>query len=286
MPDDGIFEALLAGDAYIDLSGWRKVAVSGNDASAWLNDLVSADLTGLAARQSRRSLLLSPTGQVRADFTVMLYRDRFLLLQDPAQAHAIDGLLDRYVLSSDVVLENLSKNLVLFAFPDRSELPVIGGDAVTPSCLGPGIDVLSDTGSHKEMLEALAPVFRKAEAEAVEAWRVFRGIPRVGVDVGEDDLPQEGGLQGAVSFDKGCYVGQETVAKVRNLGHPRRLLLHLEASGRVSTGEPVCVDSVEVGRVTSGAWTPRGARALAKVRWTAKRGPFMTAGGVRLEPVV
>jgi tRNA-modifying protein YgfZ len=285
MPDDGIFEALLAGDGFVDLSDWRKVAVSGSDASAWLNDLVSADLTGLAARQSRRSLLLSPTGQVRAGFTVMPYRDGFLLLQDPAQPHALDGLLDRYVLSSDVALENLSKDLTLFAFPDRREPPGIGGDAVTPSCLGPGIDVLSDAGSHEEMLEALAPVFRKAAMEDVDTWRVFRGIPRVGVDVGEEDLPQEGGLQEAVSFEKGCYVGQEAVAKVRNLGHPRRLLLHLEASGRVSAGETVCVDSIEVGKVTSAVRTPRGARALAKVRWTAKGGPFMTTGGVRLDPV-
>ena len=281
-----MFEALLAGRAFVDLSSWRKIAVSGRDAFSWLGDLVSADLTGVGPERARRSLLLSPTGRVRAEFTVTVYEGDLLLLQDAAQPHPIDALLNRYVLSSDVALRNRAGDLALFALPDRSEPLEIGGAALSvPSCLGPGMDAISPMPAHDEVGAALASTLRRAEEEDLESWRVFRGIPRVGADVGEDDLPQEGALEEAVSFGKGCYVGQEAVAKVRNLGHPRRLLLHGEASGPVRTGESVCADGAEVGKVTSVSQTPRGVRALLKVRWDARRGPFVTAGGTQLVPL-
>ena len=258
----------------------------GDDAFAWLNDLVSADLTGLRTGQSRRSLLLSPTGQVRADFAVLGHEPGFLLLQDPTQPHPIDALLERYVLSSDVALEDRTEEVALFALPSRSEpLALHAADVSIPSCLGDGMDALVPMDRHADVTAALAQTLLRAEMDDVETWRIFRGIPRFGVDVTEEDLPQEGALDDAVSFNKGCYVGQEAVAKVRNLGHPRRLLLQMEATAGVSPGEPVYVDGTEVGRVTSAAQTAGGTRAFAKVRWTAKEGPFSTAGGAPLAPV-
>ncbi len=260
--------------------------MTGNDAFAWLNDLVSADLTGLGTGQSRRSLLLSPTGQVRADFTVLALDPGFLLLQDPAQPNPIDALLERYVLSSDVALEDRTEEMALFAIPNRSEPPdLVGADFSTPSCLGDGVDALVPMARHADVATALTQTLLRAGMDDVEVWRIFRGIPRFGIDVTEEDLPQEGALEDAVSFNKGCYVGQEAVAKVRNLGHPRRLLLQVEAATGLSPGEPVCVDDTEVGRVTSAAQTPRGTRAFAKVRWASKEGPFTTAGRAPLAVV-
>ncbi len=287
MSQPGTLERLLAGQAFIDLSSWRKLAVSGSDAFAWLNDLISADLTGLARGESRRSLLLSPTGRMRADFTVTPYRDGFLLLQDFVHPHAIERLLGRYVLSSDVVLDDVTDEVGLLAFPDRFEQPPQVDDAVlaTPSCLGSGTDMLIPMEQREEVAAMLANVLLKANTNDVEVWRVFRGFPRFGVDVGEDDLPQEGALTDAVSFEKGCYVGQEAVAKVRNLGHPRRVLVRVEASGPLTAGEPVCVDGTEVGTVTSAVETPKGTRGLAKVRWAARDGRFATPGGVGVAPV-
>jgi folate-binding protein YgfZ len=284
--ESGAFEALLTGRAFVDLSPWRKISVTGNDAFAWLNDLVSADLTGLRTGQSRRSLLLSPTGHIRADFTVLRLERGFLLLQDSAQPQQIDELLERYVLSSDVALEDRTEEVALFALPSRSEPPdLAAADFSIPSCLGDGIDALVPMDRHADVAASLAQSLLRADMEDVEAWRIFRGIPRFGVDVTEEDLPQEGALEEAVSFNKGCYVGQEAVAKVRNLGHPRRLLLHMEAATGISPGEPVCVDGTEVGRVTSTVRTLGGTRAFARVRWAAKGGPFTTAGGAPLAPV-
>ena len=281
-----MFEALRAGKALVDLSSWRKTAVFGVDAFRWLNDLVSADLKGLGSGESRRSLLLSPTGRIRAVFSVVVYREGFLLLQDPAQPRPIDEVLNRYVLSSDVVLEDQTGDLALFAVPERSERLEIGGvDLFAPSGLGPGIDAICPMDRHDDVVAALTKTFQSARMEDIEAWRAFRGIPRFGVDATEDDLPQEGGLEEAVSFEKGCYLGQEAVAKVRNLGHPRRLVLHLEAETRVAVGESVCVEATRVGQVTSAAEAAKGTRVLVKVRWDAKAGPFVTPGGAQLAPV-
>ena len=96
--------ALEAGRAFVDLSSLRKVRVTGDDAQGWLHDLVTTDVASLAHGQARRSLLLTPTGRIRADFMVGRDDEGFLLLQHPEQAGSIGDLLLPYVLSSDVTL--------------------------------------------------------------------------------------------------------------------------------------------------------------------------------------
>jgi tRNA-modifying protein YgfZ len=278
---------LAEGGAFADLSLWRKVAVSGTDTGPWLQDLVSADIGDLAAGQACRSLLLTPTGRIRAEFTVARTPEAWLLLQDPAQPRAIDDLLSLYVLSSDVVMEDRTDELALFAVPGRTE-PLGATPALisSPSCLGggKGIDVIGPAGDHEALSTALEHLFARAGNEAVQDWRVRAGIPRFGVDATEDDLPQEAGLADLVAFDKGCYLGQEAVARVRNLGHPRRLALFLEAPGSVSPGNEVRSGGQDVGTVTSAAPRDGGTVVIARIRWQAREGPFETASGVALVP--
>jgi hypothetical protein len=109
-------------------------------------------------------------------------------------------------------------------------------------------------------------------------------MPKVGVDVLERDLPPEAGLDDAVAYGKGCYLGQEAVAKMRNLGHPRRAVLAFRGEGRVSAGEPVKVDGREVGHVTSAAVIGGRSHVLARVAWDAVGAVVATSAGVRLEP--
>lgn len=285
--DPANVELIAAGGAFVDLSSWRKVAVSGAEALAWLDDLVSADIRDLEPGQARRSLLLSPTGRVRAEFTVAAPGGALYLLQDPAQTNDIGALLGPYVLSSDVVLEDRSGHLGLFSFPARSEPPAVPGASFSiPSCAGRrGVDLIVSPGSRDDVRSALAAAYREATMEDLEAWRVISGIPRVGVDVSGEDLPQEGGLEDAVSFDKGCFVGQEAVAKVRNLGHPRRVLRRVQAEGSVAAGDRILHDGREAGEVTSAADATTGSIALARVRWEQRAGPFRTEHGIDLIPV-
>jgi folate-binding protein YgfZ len=278
--------ALISGRAFADLSSWRKVAVSGGEALEWLNDLASADLSDLGPGRARRSLLLSPTGRIRAEFTVAVPDGNLLLIQDPAQPAPIDALLAPYVLSSDVQLEDRTDDLALYAFPGRSGSPDSVGAAIwTPSCTGAGVDLLALAEDHDFLLSSLQKAYALAGWEALEAWRIAAGIPRFGVDAVEDDLPQEGGFAEAVSFEKGCYLGQEAMAKVRNLGHPRRIVVHLAAGDAVSPGDAVETGGERVGEVTSATATDGHWRLLARVRWKARGDALRTAAGVRLDPV-
>jgi folate-binding protein YgfZ len=279
-------DALMSGRAFADLSSWRKVAVSGGEALEWLNDLASADISALGPGRARRSLLLSPTGRIRAEFTVAVPGGNLILIQDPAQRTAIDALLEPYVLSSDVQLEDRTGDLAIYAFPGRSASPDSPRTAVsTPSCTGAGADLIALAEDHDFLLSTLSNSYTLAGSEALEAWRIAAGIPRFGVDALEEDLPQEGGFADAVSFEKGCYLGQEAMAKVRNLGHPRRIVVHLAAGDAVSAGDAVESSGERVGKVTSAAASDGHWRLLAKVNWKARGDALRTAGGVRLDPV-
>ena len=299
-PDD--LQALASGQGFVDLASWRKVSVSGEEAISWLDRLVSADLSDLSPNLARRTLLLSPTGRVRAEFTVAVPGGPVVLLQDPAQPEPVHELLRPYVLSADVVVEDRTDELALLSFPGREDAPDAPGAARSaPSCVGRGSDLISPTEDRRSLLGSLEERFRRVDDDVLQAWRVLAGIPRVGVDVGPEDLPPEAALDEAVSYDKGCFLGQEAVAKLRNLGHPRRVLVALESEAAVAVGDPVlvdggggatgaevgadvAVDGARAGRVTSAADVAGRIVVLASIRWVARDGPFRTERGARLRP--
>jgi folate-binding protein YgfZ len=271
-------EALERERAFAELHDWRLLVVRGTDARSWLHDLVTADVRTLESGTARRSLVLSPTGRIRADLHVATHDDGFLLLQDPAQPEAVEGILAPYVLSSDVELIDVSRALAAFA--------VLGGDAAeddatvwTPSPIGVGAGVVVDAGQPARRLRtALAADLVEAFPEALERWRIRRGTPRMGADFGVEALPAEAGLEGAIDFTKGCFLGQESVAKVRNLGHPPRAILSVRSGNRLEVGMPVRAGDVTVGEVTSVA-TDDVSLGIVRVRWAAAGGPLLTPVG-------
>jgi tRNA-modifying protein YgfZ len=274
--------ALDSGRAFADLTMWRKIAVRGADARAWLNDLLSADLGGLEPGSSRRSLLLSATGRVRAGITVLHRNEDLILVQDPIQDTPIDQALDPYVLSSDVALEDVTGSLGLLAFLGASPGGGAGvpSDITTrPSVLGTGFDVLFQESSLQDARNsALDGGLTEATPEAIEAWRILGGRARVGVDLGEDALPQEVEADDLIGYRKGCFLGQEAVAKVHNLGHPPFVLLAVTARSKVSAGDPVRADGSDAGMVTSAEPTDRsGSAAIVRVRWASREGGLVVS---------
>ena len=276
--------ALEAGRAFVDLSMWRKVRVGGSEAIAWLNDLLSAELDGLAPATSRRSLLLSPTGRVRAEVAVLADDQGFVLIQDPGQDGGIDDALAPYVLSSDVAVHDVTAELGLLAFPgvpaDRQSN--LGPGVVSrPSVLGSGFDLLSSSEDvDAARAGASGAGLTEAMLEALEAWSIRRGRPRVGVDLGPDALPHEAEVGDLIDYHKGCFLGQEAVAKVRNLGHPPFVLLAVSGNGPLSPGDPVRADGADVGLVTSADVTgaPETA-AIVRVRWASREADLRSADG-------
>lgn len=269
--------ALFEGRAFVDLSGWWKVHAVGREARAWLDDLITARVADLEEGAARRSLLLTPTGRIRADFTVAGLPEGFLLVQEPRQPEPLVRLLAPYLLSADVELRDRTHDLGLLAFPSRSAPPP--GRVSSPSCLGSGFDLRLEPG---ETADAATREAMEADAEAVEEWRVLAGAARFPVDLGPDSLPQEAGLDHAIEYAKGCFLGQEAAAKVRNLGHPPFVVLAMRADRTAHPGEPVRDEDREVGVVTSVAEADGRPAVIARVRWGAREAELRTAGGAVL----
>ncbi|MGZ8630192.1 MAG: CAF17-like 4Fe-4S cluster assembly/insertion protein YgfZ [Actinomycetota bacterium] len=275
--------ALDRGLAWVDLSEFRKVRVGGHDARAWLHDLVTTDVASLGPWDSRRTLLLDPTGHIRADLHVAFDGEGFWLLQPSDQEEHIGEVLGRYVLSSDVQLEDRSASTRLIALPGLPD-----GRAATgfrPSVLGDGVDLLTDLDD-----EGGAPLDERVQVgpEAVEVWRIRRGVARMGPDFDRTSIPAEADLSSVIDATKGCFLGQESVARVRNLGHPPRVLRHLVTAAPVDTGSEVFDDrGHSVGRVTSAAKDHASERTslLAAIRWDARDGLLRSDSGVALRPV-
>jgi tRNA-modifying protein YgfZ len=275
-------EALENDNAFAELLGWRVVAVRGTDATAWLHDLITADVEGLSAGQSRRSLLLSPTGRIRADLHVARQDGSFLLLQEERQPEAVDAILEPYVLSSDVELENRSERSVIVAL--LGGIAAEDGDdglVLAPSVLGPGHDVIVPPGEPvvrlRDRLRERGVV--EVTPQSLETWRIRRGAVRMGSDFGPDALPAEAGLEDTIDLTKGCFLGQESVAKVRNLGHPPWVLRLVRSQARLAPGDLVLGDGVTVGEVMSAAVDDGGTDAIVRIRWAAASEPLSTSSG-------
>jgi folate-binding protein YgfZ len=269
--------ALAEGRAAIDLRGYRTVHVAGADARRWLHDLITTDVASLRPGEARRSLLLDPTGHIRADLQVACDDLGFWLFQAPDAGPDIAAALAPYVLSSAVDLEDRTGRVRLMAIPGPDA--AIGNFA--PSSIGPGADLLLD-----DTHSAPPPGRTLVEHAAAEVWRIRTGRARMGVDFDERSIPAEAGLDATIDTTKGCFLGQESVARVRNLGHPPRVLVHLRAAAPVEPGAGVVTaDDAEAGTVTSAAADVGGSIVLASIRWQARSGSLGTADGVRLVPV-
>ncbi len=267
--------ALEDGRGFVDRSEDRAVVVRGADARGWLGDLVTADIASLVPGSSRRSLLLSPTGRIRADMWItQIDDDAFLVVQASDQPEPVDDLLRPYVLSSAVRVEPASDERSVLLFPAREEIVFARGD---------------DRSALRGRSPGSGSI--RVDERAFEIWRVCRGDPRMGIDFEAGSLPAEAGLERLIDVTKGCFLGQESVAKVRNLGHPPTVLRHLRCDTHVIAGTSVSAAGEgsaggAVGVITSTAPARDGGTVLlARVEFRAIGASLRAADRSPLSPV-
>ena len=266
-------EALASGDAFAVLEGYVRTAVTGADAVAWLNDLLTAEIAALAPGGVRRSFLLTPTGRIRTEVWAIRRERGVDLIERSDEPRSIAALLGPYVLSSDVAFAE--PDPVAIVTMPSARVADIADDEVSraagvhpaaPSTLGAGADLIATAGRLGEVREGLTSVgAREVATAAAEALRVRRGIPRWRVDVLADSFPVGARVDDAVAQAKGCFLGQEAVAKIRNLGHPPTVLRHLTTSRVAHAGDVVRSRDDPVGEVTSSAPAPIGSILLVRV---------------------
>jgi folate-binding protein YgfZ len=276
-PDEGVAahygdpareqRAIATGGAFVDRSNRGVVTVTGPDRLTWLHSLTSQHLERLAPGETAEALVLSPQGHLEHHLTLTDDGTRTWVHVEPGTADALAGYLNsmRFMLRVEVADLSGTHGVLSFLTETDSPTPPIKdtleaevGARGTASAFGVGG---RDFILEKERIADIAgkPGVPVAGMWAYEAARIAAHAPRPGVDTDHKTLPHEAGLIGtAVHLNKGCYRGQETVARVHNLGHPPRrlVLLHLDGSADrlPAHGSPITLaDGTQVGFVGSAA---------------------------------
>src|SRR4051812_17356151 len=294
----GSNQVIDRGCALLDRSARGKLALTGGEAKSFLAGQVTSDVESLSAGAGQYAALLTHKGKMLGDLRILDLGDELWLDTERVALQALFDTIRRAKIGYDVELHKRTVQQALFSLLGPRSRELAGadaaglGDAEHASARGElgvlvttdlGVDVIcaaEEAGDVRARLEAAGAV-PVSEADA-EVRRVETGRPRYGVDLDESVIPQEAGLnERAVSFTKGCYVGQETVARLYYKGKPNRHLRGLRLAAPVETGTPLSFGGREVGRVGSSVVSPRfGPIALALVRREAGVGDVVDAGGV------
>ena len=296
------YEACTRGCGVVDRSAAGKLLLVGEEAAGFLDGQVSNDIATLERGRGRYATLLTNKGRILADLRVLHREDGLLLVCERPALQALFDQLRRGMIGWKVALEKRTLQLGLLslvgpqadAIARAAALPVPGpeehdvaGDVVRTDV---GLDVLPVAERTEELRAALVAAGATEVPEAAaEVLRVERGRPRHGLDLDDGVMPEEAGIvDRAVSFTKGCYVGQETVARLHWKGKPNRHLRGLRLSAPAAHGDPVVAGEREVGRVGSAVVSPRlGPIALAILRREIAPGDRVAvgAGGASAEVV-
>jgi hypothetical protein len=280
---------LADGEGFVDLSHRAVVTVTGPDRLSWLHSLTSQHLSGLRPGQSTQALVLSPNGHVEHDLRLLDDGETTWISAEPGSAPSLVAFLDsmRFLLRVDV-RDVTAERAILWQ-------PVTSAHPDLPSYVdGRGRQLFVP---REQLRETAAAAGSPAGIGAYEALRVAAGEPRLELEIDHRTIPHEVGLLAtAVHLDKGCYRGQETVARVHNLGRPprRMVLLHLDGSRETlpGAGTELVVDEAQVGRLgTAVHHYELGPIALAVVKrnvpdeLTVRVGDGDEAMAARIEPL-
>ncbi len=215
----------------------RCVTITGADRLRWLNGVVTCDLAKLRAGVAMYGLLTEKKGKILTDLVAVERVDRLTLALPAETREATLAVLDHYIVMEDVEVEMSDEAVYLLYGPRAADVAAAAGQggASRGGALswGPIAGAATFTSDPKAARDAmLAAGARVTTEDAWEGVRVVLGLPRFGKDFDSSFYPQEAALEKiAISFDKGCYVGQEVIYMLENRGHVQRKLVRLESSG-------------------------------------------------------
>ncbi|MEM1303251.1 MAG: glycine cleavage T C-terminal barrel domain-containing protein [Planctomycetota bacterium] len=259
----GDYQRLLERRGRVPFDGWSSVVASGSDAATLLNNFCTQDIPKLAVGDACEAFFPNTGGRVLAFGWVWKSAESTCrVVLGSGRANVLAEHLDRYVIREDVTL-TVSDEPLSLAWSSDGAGDGSGdgsiGDAVPLPAFGEGARLSLGTPSPSDAIAAAA----------FEAFRIEQRVPLDGADTDDTVIPQEVDRNAtAISFTKGCYLGQETVARLDALGRVKRKLRLLRLGGDAAPGDELTVDGKAAGRVTSVSWSPkhRSVIALAYVK--------------------
>lgn len=296
--------AVRRGAGLFDREGRGLLVVRGGDRARWLNGMITNDVSKLMPGPERsgcHALLLTPIGRIVAELHVLLRPDAFWLETERERVAPARARLEKLLIADDVTLADESERFVRLAVEGPRALEIVRAaadeagaleDLKRDACLdlrlaGAAIVAFASGWSGEPALQLFVPReaaaavrdsivaagaprgLVEAGAGVLETLRIEAGVPRFGTELSEQVLPPEARLEGAISYTKGCYTGQEIIARMRSRGSPSHLLVGLALDGPPLPlpGDAICAGGRSIGEVTSATLSPAaGAIALAFVR--------------------
>jgi folate-binding protein YgfZ len=297
---DGQYRALREEAGFLPRER-AALIVRGPDAAEYLQGQLTNDIEAIDPERGRYAALLDRKGHLVADMRVLrlsqAHADQIWLDTEPLALPALHKHLETYKIGREVEVEDSTSDwaitsLIGPAASALAEIPPLpeehaqhylerDGVRVLAVATDLGVDLITrpaDAGAVRDQLVA-AGAAQVSEA-AAEIVRVESGRPRFGLDMGPEAMPAEAGItERAVDFEKGCYIGQEPVARLHYRGKPNRTLRGLRLSGPAEPGEPLQLGDREVGTIGTAAISPGlGPIALAIIRREADEGDRVAVG--------
>ncbi len=281
----------------LDRSGRGKLLLRGAESAEYLQGQLTNDVEALAPGEGCYAALLDRKGHMQADMRVLcLAEDEIWVDTEPEALAATRRHLEMYKIGRDVELEDLTAGRAILSLLGPRSADLAGAPPLRPyasaslavggiDCLAVGtalgIDLIATAGDAGRLRAFLAGSGApEVEFEAVEILRIEAGTPRFGAEMDAATMPAEAGIvEAAVDFEKGCYIGQETVARLHYRGKPNKHLRGLRLSAPAAAGAALRLGEKEVGTVGSSCVSPAlGPIALAIVRREAEPGAELAVG--------
>ncbi|MCA1660162.1 MAG: hypothetical protein LC642_06465 [Verrucomicrobiaceae bacterium] len=252
--------------ALFDLSARCKFRITGADRLRYLNGQITNDLRKATESVAIHACVLNAKGRVDADVFIAAETDSFLLDAEAEARDALAARLERYIIADDVQVEDVTEQLALFHVIGRPVPSLPGALPITKAERYGlvGADVWLPRAAESAARETLAAAVPMCDERRAETFRIERGIPRFGFELGNEIIPIEANLEAAtVDYGKGCYIGQEVISRMKMSGQTNKRLYGLLPEHPLSRGMRLTVGGKEVGWVTSVAWSDRLGKRIA-----------------------
>ncbi|HYA18775.1 MAG TPA: hypothetical protein VEF06_14980 [Bryobacteraceae bacterium] len=291
------FQSLEHAAGLIDLSSRGRIRVTGEDRARLLHAMTTNHIQQMKPGDGVYAFFLNAQGRILADVYVLCFEDHFLLDTEPETRQKVFEHLDHYIIADDVTLEDVTADTFALGLEGPKASEIAGRAGVEPphhrfshvrwgdycvaaiAATGPsGIRIYGPAADKEEaiaFLEGAGAV--SASAEDAETARIENFVPKYGCDITEHTLPQETQQMHAVHFQKGCYLGQEIVERIRSRGHVNRLLMgfRYDAAAAPAPGTKMLLEGNPAGEVTSAVAIDGSVFGLAYVRVPGARSGAM-----------
>ena len=259
------YRALREGAAWLDLSARARIVARGRDRARFIHNLTTNEVKKLAPGDSRYAFVLTPQGRIVGDVYILCRADDLLLDTEPELREKVRLHILKYKVADQVELEDVTDTTASIGVEGPAAPPALEGFSTAPFTITgqPGYRIYCSPADAPEVIRSLeAAGVKPASAEDARIVRVENGKPRYGDDIFDATLPQETEQMHAVSFNKGCYLGQEIVERIRARGHVNKHLTRLELPDPVPPGTKLTIDGKEA-EVTTSVCSPLSGKAVA-----------------------